>query len=230
MDHDSRSVCWEVASRNFNYWNAVEFADKAATEELIVVAGSFNVGSDLLLNSVVESWGNPEDAACDRSFSFVEGSAHLEYIAVAVVSGRCIVLGSSSSADSSLGKTVSVDHRDNLLFHLCAHDFACLLSKSALLVVTAVDNELEAFIVVELVASYDIFEFVVATEAVAGIVAVVIAWSDGSNGIDVYSLNTVEVIFTVDIAVSIRTGGKHLVELRAILRGQVDRWHFNILL
>lgn len=73
MDHDSRSVCWEVASRNFNYWNAVEFADKAATEELIVVAGSFNVRSNLALDAIVESWGNPEDAACDRSFRLRRG-------------------------------------------------------------------------------------------------------------------------------------------------------------
>lgn len=39
MDHDSRGIGWHIASRNFNYWAAVKFADKAATEKLIVVAG-----------------------------------------------------------------------------------------------------------------------------------------------------------------------------------------------
>ena len=104
MDHDSRSVCWEVASRNLNYWNAVEVADKAAAEELIVVAGSFNIRGNLLLDSVVEGWSNPEYAASDRSLSFVESSAHLEDIAVAIVSGWWIVLGSSRRADSSIRK------------------------------------------------------------------------------------------------------------------------------
>ena len=186
VDHDSRGIGWEVASRNFDYWAAVEFADEATTEELIVVTGSFDVGSNLALNSVIESWGNPEDAACDRSFSFVEGCAHFKHVVVWLVSGWCEVLGSSSSADTGLEEAVSVDHRDNLFFHLCAHDFASLLGKSALLVVTAVDNNFERLIVSELVASNYVIKLVVATEAVAGIGAAVIAWSDGSNGVNIY--------------------------------------------
>jgi len=189
VNHDSRSIGWHIASRNFDYWAAVEFADKAAAEKLIVVARSFDSRSNLALNSVVESWGNPEDAACDRSFSFVEGCAHFKHVVVWLARSWCEILGSSSSADTGLEEAVSVDHRDNLFFHLCAHDFACLLGKSALLVVTAVDNDFERLVVAELVASDYVLKLVVATEAVAGIFAVVIAWSDGSNCVNIYGFS-----------------------------------------
>ena len=62
MYHDGAGVCWEVAGRNFHDWAAIEFADEATTEKLIVVARTENGRGDLLLDSVIESWGNPEDA------------------------------------------------------------------------------------------------------------------------------------------------------------------------
>ena len=185
MDHDSAGVAWEVASRNFNYWRTVEVAYEATTEELIVVAGSFNSSGNLLLDSVVESWRYKEYAACDRSFSFVEVCAQFKNVAVSIVSGWAVVLGSCCCADSCLREAVSVDHWDNLFFHLCAHDFACLLCKCALLVVAAVNNDLKALVVAELVGSYDILKFVVATKAVAGVGAAVVGWLNGGNGVNI---------------------------------------------
>ena len=43
MNHDSARVSREVAGRNLNYWGAIKFAYKAATNELVVVARSQNL-------------------------------------------------------------------------------------------------------------------------------------------------------------------------------------------
>ena len=38
MNHDSARIGWEVAGRNLNYWGAIKFAYKAATNELVGAA------------------------------------------------------------------------------------------------------------------------------------------------------------------------------------------------
>ena len=112
MAHNSAGVGWEVAGWNFDNWSAVEFAYKALTEKLAVVFGSINGSSDFFLNSVVESWGNPEDTAGSVG-AFVKSCAHLQNIAVSIVSGWGVILRNSSSADSSLEQAVLIDSWDN---------------------------------------------------------------------------------------------------------------------
>ena len=174
MDHDSASIAWEIASRNLNYRNAVKLADKTAAEELVIVARAENSRSNLSFNSVVERWGNPKNAASDRSLSFVESGGAFKDIFVRVVSGWAVILRSSGSADTSLKQAVSVDHWNNLFFHLGAHNLASFLGKSALFVVALVNGDLKAFIVVDSVSRNNVLQFVVTTKAVASIGAIIV--------------------------------------------------------
>ena len=203
MYHDGTCVGWEVACRNFNYRHAIEFANKAAAQELVIVARAKNSCRDLFLDSIVESWVYPKDASSDWSFCFIERSAHLKDIAVSIVSCWCIILRSSGSTDASLQETVSINHRDDLLFHLSTHDFASFLSKRALLVVTIVNRNLERLVVVDCVSGDNIFEFVVATKAVASVGAIIVGWSNSCYCVNFNSLSASEVIFFVDVAIGI---------------------------